>query len=46
MLTYHAPCIILGHVNPSGYDMVEGKIPKEKKRDASITETEVREGSE
>jgi hypothetical protein len=26
--------------------MVEGKIPKEKKRDASITETEVREGSE
>ena len=40
------PCIILGHVNPSRYDMVERKIPKEKKRDASITETEVREGSE
>jgi hypothetical protein len=27
----NAPCIILGHVNPSGYDMVAGKIPKGKK---------------
>ena len=28
---YHAPCIILGHVNPSGYNLVEGRIPKEKR---------------